>query len=92
MMRISWDTRGGSEAAQAGGTTSEKRKIKPESYLHLLQHLLNTLLINTYMLANKLLERWKQEEQTPFSGWNFSHIREKYYEEYPPWYYISIGK
>jgi SAM-dependent methyltransferase len=34
-----------------------------------------------------LYDRWKKEEQTPFSGWDFSHIRERMKEDEPHWDY-----
>jgi hypothetical protein len=39
------------------------------------------------MNRNQLLETWKQEEQRPFIGWDFSHLDGRMLEEQPPWSY-----
>ncbi len=41
---------------------------------------------------NQLLKSWKKEEKQPFSGWDFSYIADKIYEENPPWDYIQLAK
>lgn len=33
--------------------------------------------------------RWKQEEQAPFAGWDFSYLRDRMQEEQPPWSYLT---
>lgn len=32
---------------------------------------------------------WQQEEQTPFTGWDFSHLEGRMTEEQPPWSYSA---
>lgn len=39
------------------------------------------------MNRNQLLETWRQEEQRPFIGWDFSHLDGRMLEEQPPWSY-----
>jgi len=34
-----------------------------------------------------LAEAWRREEQVPFAGWDFSHLRGRMIEERPPWSY-----
>jgi len=36
-----------------------------------------------------LIESWAQEENQPFSGWDFSHLDGRMLEEQPPWSYSS---
>ncbi|MFA6146206.1 MAG: class I SAM-dependent methyltransferase [Patescibacteria group bacterium] len=36
--------------------------------------------------------QWKNEEQMPFSGWDFSYLKDRKTEELPPWDYISLAK
>ena len=36
--------------------------------------------------------QWKKEEQMPFSGWDFSYLKDRKTEELPPWDYISLAK
>jgi len=37
----------------------------------------------------ELLEHWRQEEQRPFVGWDFSYIRGLIVSEHPPWSYAE---
>ncbi len=39
------------------------------------------------MQAQDLIAQWKREEQQPFSGWDFSHLKGRYFEAAPPWSY-----
>lgn len=39
------------------------------------------------MPEQDLIEQWKREEQQPFSGWDFSHLKGRYVEPAPPWSY-----
>ncbi len=39
------------------------------------------------MQEQDLIEQWKREEQQPFSGWDFSHLKGRYFEASPPWSY-----
>lgn len=39
------------------------------------------------MYKKELMKTWKQEEQEPFSGWDFSHLDGRMMEELPPWSY-----
>jgi SAM-dependent methyltransferase len=41
------------------------------------------------MDLSELIETWKQEEQYPFSGWDFSHLDGRMLEEQAPWSYTS---
>lgn len=41
------------------------------------------------MNQNELIERWKQEEQQPFIGWDFSHLDGRMLEEQAPWSYSA---
>jgi len=41
---------------------------------------------------NDLYTQWKKEEQMPFSGWDFSYLKDRKTEELPPWDYISLAK
>jgi len=36
---------------------------------------------------NNLYSQWKKDEQTPFSGWDFSYIKDRLKVEKPPWNY-----
>ncbi len=38
---------------------------------------------------DECIESWKQEEQQPFTGWDFSHLDGRMLEEQPPWSYSS---
>jgi len=39
------------------------------------------------MQKQDLIDQWKREEQQPFSGWDFSHLKNRYFEAVPPWSY-----
>lgn len=41
------------------------------------------------MNRNELIEAWKNEEQQPFTGWDFSHLAGRMVEDQPPWSYSS---
>jgi SAM-dependent methyltransferase len=41
------------------------------------------------MNSQELIAFWKQEEQKPFSGWDFSYLEGKLLVEHPPWSYPS---
>jgi hypothetical protein len=36
------------------------------------------------MSSNELIASWQQEEQAPFTGWDFSHLDGRMLEEQPP--------
>ena len=38
------------------------------------------------------LAAWRAEEQAPFSGWDFSHIYDRWTEEHPPWSYDDLAR
>ncbi len=39
-----------------------------------------------------LIEKWKKEEKVPFSGWDFSHLKNRMIEEKLPWNYNLLAK
>jgi SAM-dependent methyltransferase len=41
------------------------------------------------MSSNELIASWKQEEQFPFTGWDFSHLDGRMLEEEAPWSYSA---
>ena len=41
------------------------------------------------MDTSELIEIWKQEEQQPFIGWDFSYLNGRMIEEQAPWSYTS---
>ena len=41
------------------------------------------------MNTNKLIETWKNEQQQPFTGWDFSYLDGRMMEEQAPWSYTS---
>jgi SAM-dependent methyltransferase len=41
------------------------------------------------MNRDALIELWKQEEQAPFIGWDFSHLDGRMLEGQPPWSYST---
>lgn len=41
---------------------------------------------------DKLYQQWKKEEQALFSGWDFSHLKNRLIEQEPSWDYIKIAK
>lgn len=36
-----------------------------------------------------LVEAWRREEREPFTGWDFSHLEGRMFEEQPPWSYTD---
>lgn len=47
---------------------------------------------NKYMNENELLRVWKEEEQKPFSGWDFSYLNGKMEIEPLPWSYKARAR
>ena len=41
------------------------------------------------MNLEDLIELWKREESTPFTGWDFSHLEGRMLEDRPPWSYME---
>jgi SAM-dependent methyltransferase len=41
------------------------------------------------MNINEIVEKWKHEEQQPFTGWDFSYLDGRMEEEQPHWSYFS---
>lgn len=41
---------------------------------------------------NDLIEVWRQEDQQPFTGWDFSYLAGRMQEEEPPWSYTLRAK
>ncbi len=41
---------------------------------------------------DSLINEWKREEKTSFSGWDFSYIKGRINYEEPPWDYVSLAK
>ena len=37
----------------------------------------------------KLVGSWRAEERQPFTGWDFSYLNGRMYEDQPPWSYLS---
>lgn len=44
------------------------------------------------MSNRALVESWRSEEATPFTGWDFAHIASRYREEAPPWSYDALAR
>lgn len=44
------------------------------------------------MNRDELLKQWRQEEQEPFAGWDFSHLNGRMLEDDPPWSYMERAK
>lgn len=44
------------------------------------------------MISEILLEQWKKDEGAPFSGWDFSYIKDRQIEEQTPWNYKALAK
>jgi SAM-dependent methyltransferase len=38
------------------------------------------------------LEAWRAEERHPFTGWDFSHLYDRWTEEHPPWSYADLAR
>jgi hypothetical protein len=43
-------------------------------------------------MVNELIEFWKQEEDAPFAGWDFSYLDGRMIEEQAPWSYTTRAK
>jgi SAM-dependent methyltransferase len=43
-------------------------------------------------VTDATLAAWRAEEQAPFSGWDFSHIHDRWTEEDPPWSYEGLAR
>lgn len=41
------------------------------------------------MHHDALLSAWRREEEEPFAGWDFAHLRGRMIEEQPPWSYAA---
>jgi SAM-dependent methyltransferase len=41
---------------------------------------------------NDLRTQWKAEYETPFSGWDFSHLKGRLLDENPPWDYKEMAR
>lgn len=41
------------------------------------------------MVSQAVLNQWKQDESTPFEGWDFAHIAGRLSEDQPPWGYAD---
>ncbi len=41
---------------------------------------------------NNLYSQWKKDEQAPFTGWDFSYLKDRWKEEQPPWDYKRKAK
>ena len=41
---------------------------------------------------NDLLTKWKKEYEAPFSGWDFSYLKDRWIDEQPPWDYREMVK
>lgn len=39
-----------------------------------------------------LIELWQREESEPFSGWDFSHLKDRYTEDPPAWSYEDLAR
>jgi SAM-dependent methyltransferase len=39
-----------------------------------------------------LHSQWKKEYEAPFSGWDFSHLKNRWIDEYPPWDYKELAR
>jgi SAM-dependent methyltransferase len=39
-----------------------------------------------------LHSQWKEEYKAPFSGWDFSHLKDRLFDESPPWDYIEMAR
>ena len=41
---------------------------------------------------NDLMTQWKKEYEAPFSGWDFSYLKDRWIDESPPWDYKEITR
>jgi SAM-dependent methyltransferase len=39
-----------------------------------------------------LYSQWKKEYEATFSGWDFSHLKNRWIDEYPPWDYKELAR
>jgi S-adenosylmethionine:diacylglycerol 3-amino-3-carboxypropyl transferase len=39
-----------------------------------------------------LHHQWKKEYETRFSGWDFSHLKNRWIDENPPWDYKELAR
>lgn len=39
-----------------------------------------------------LYNQWKKDYEAPFSGWDFSYLKDRRIDEQPPWNYIELAK
>lgn len=53
---------------------------------------MNDVLACYTSFMNELIEKWKQEEKMSFSGWDFSHIKDRMIDDVLPWNYMSLAK
>ncbi|MBI2232347.1 MAG: methyltransferase domain-containing protein [Candidatus Aenigmarchaeota archaeon] len=44
------------------------------------------------MPKEKIISQWKKDQSAPFSGWDFSYLKNRMAEEKPSWNYLSIAK
>lgn len=44
------------------------------------------------MASETSIQSWLQEEAAPFTGWDFSHIYNRWTEEHPPWPYDDLAR
>ena len=42
--------------------------------------------------VNELHAQWKEEYDAPFSGWDFSYLKNRWINENPPWDYIEMAR
>jgi SAM-dependent methyltransferase len=47
---------------------------------------------NVEVADDPALAAWRAEERHPFSGWDFSHIDDRWTEEHPPWSYEELAR
>lgn len=43
-------------------------------------------------MSSELITQWKNDEAAVFEGWDFSYIRNRYFEEEPNWDYKALAK
>ena len=43
-------------------------------------------------LMNDLYSQWKKDEKANFEGWDFSFLKDRWFEEQPPWNYEDEAK
>jgi len=42
--------------------------------------------------SDSLLKEWKEEENEPFRGWDFSHLSGRFIRDTPPWSYAGMAR